>query len=34
MISAETGGSIAQFAASHHLVSWIGVCTGQNESAE
>ncbi|WP_307711249.1 transposase [Streptomyces sp. V4I23] len=33
IIIAETGGDMAQFASAHHLVSWIGVCPGQNESA-
>jgi transposase len=32
VILAETGGDTAQFTTAQHLVSWIGVCPGQNES--
>ncbi|MFD0111819.1 transposase [Streptomyces sp. NPDC058320] len=33
IISAETGGDMAQFATVGHLACWIGVCPGMNESA-
>ncbi|MEU1889585.1 transposase [Streptomyces pristinaespiralis] len=29
----EIGGDMAEFASAHRLMSWIGVCPGQNESA-
>ncbi|MEV6841727.1 IS110 family transposase [Streptomyces sp. NPDC051133] len=33
IVTAETGGDMAQFATAHHLASWTGVCPGQSESA-
>lgn len=33
IIWAETGGDMDQFATAAHLVSWIGICPGMNESA-
>jgi transposase len=33
VILAETGGDMTQLATAGHLVSWIGVCAGMNESA-